>query len=238
MLRALREEARQAGQRRVCSRDRRRLARVKILTVEGFMIQFNSVQSSSVPFRPSSTWLRLTHTLKATARSNPFSDPRLELCRGKDHRSSSWQLPREHQCHIASIRCINSTDNTQYIVQQRNVRSVCRIYSSSIQGTCIVAKGQCDHRLYPQPAYPLLLLAITTMNISMLAFLTYLKCLNPFSLPVPWSCDITPCCSSAVITTSQSARMALAHPLSVLASRGQFAVLTSGEKQLLESSRL
>lgn len=94
MLRALWKEARQAGQSRMCSRDRRRLARVKILTVEGV---HDSVQSNFLPSRPSPTLLRLTHTLEATTWSNPFSDRRLELCRGKDHLRGSWQLPREHQ---------------------------------------------------------------------------------------------------------------------------------------------
>lgn len=51
------------------------------------------------------------------------------------------------------------------------------------------------------------------MNNKKLAVLTYLQYLNPSSLPVPWLCGITPYSSSAVITISQCACMALAYPL-------------------------
>lgn len=112
MLRVLRKEARQAGHSRLCSRDRRRLARVKILTVEGF---HDSVQSNSVPFRPSSTLLRLAYMLEATAWSSPFSDSRLELCKGKDHLRSSFNCLKSNNnvtSQASEVLTAPTIDNT------------------------------------------------------------------------------------------------------------------------------
>lgn len=153
--------------------------------------------------------------LEATVWSNPVPDPRLKLRERKGHPRRSWPLPREDKTnHITSQAPgnVNSTSDAQYAVRQRNAAFVCRIYSLSIQAICIVSLRQYGRPLCPQPAYPVLLLAITSLDNKSLAVLIYPQHLSPPSPPLPGLCGITSCYSPAVITITPSFRIALAHP--------------------------